>query len=170
MPAPYDVISPVGDMFLLVEGEKHGRIKGEAHDESHKDEIQVVRWSWGMQARPSLGGGGATGKATVNDLKVVKRVDSASTALMSALRTNESIKAVLSVRKAGEYHLEYLKITIEKGRLTGLTIEPADTKFGPELLEHLSFSFNKIEVQYVPQGKDGYARGGMTYQDQWGEA
>src|SRR5919204_3930169 len=80
-----------GDMFLLVKGAKTGLIKGESNDRKHKDEIEVLRWSWGMQARPSLGGGLATGKASVNDLKIVKRVDKASTALMSALRTNEVI-------------------------------------------------------------------------------
>jgi type VI secretion system secreted protein Hcp len=159
-----------GDMFLMVKGAKHGLIKGEAHDDSHKEEIEVLRWSWGMQARASLGGGLATGKAAVNDLKIVKRVDSASTALMQALRSNELIqKAVLTVRKAGASPLEYLKITIEEGRVTGLTIEPGDVRGSAELLENLSFSFNKITVDYVPQGKDGYAKGGMSYTDQWGD-
>jgi type VI secretion system secreted protein Hcp len=92
-----------GDMFLMIKGAKHGLIKGECQDDTHKGEIDVLSWSWGMQARPSLGGGGASGKASINELKVVKRVDSASTALMLALRTNESIqKAVLTLRKAGK--------------------------------------------------------------------
>ena len=86
---PVSLRGSVGDMFLMVKGAKHGLIKGEALDNAHKEEIEVMSWSWGMQARPSLGGGGASGKATVNDLKIVKKVDSASTALMSALRTNE---------------------------------------------------------------------------------
>jgi type VI secretion system secreted protein Hcp len=164
------VSAGVGDMFLMVKGAKHGLIKGEAHDDTHKEEIEVLSWSWGMQAKPSLGGGGASGKATVNDLRIVKRVDSASTALMSALRTNEVIqKAVLTLRKAGDNPLEYLKITIEQGRVTGVTVEAGDVSGSPELREHLSFSFNKISVDYVPQGKDGLAKGGMTYADQWGD-
>src|SRR5688572_10539928 len=137
---PVSLRGGVGDMFLMVKGAKHGVIKGEAHDDVHKEEIEVLRWSWGMQARPSLGGGGASGKATVNDLKIVKRVDSASTALMNALRTNEVIqKAVLTLRKAGENPLEYVKITIEQGRVTGLTIEAGDVSGGAEILENLSF-------------------------------
>ena len=35
-----------------------------------------------MQGKPSLGGGAATGKATIRELQIVKRVDKASTALM----------------------------------------------------------------------------------------
>jgi type VI secretion system secreted protein Hcp len=161
-------LNGAGDMFLMVKGAKHGVIKGEAHDDVHGEEIEVLRWSWGMQARPSLGGGAASGKAAVNDLKVVKRVDRASPALMSALRTNEPIqKAVLTLRKAGANPLEYLKISIEQGRVTSLTIEAGDTGGGEQLFEHLSLSFNKISVEYVPQGKDGQAQGSLLYEDQW---
>jgi type VI secretion system secreted protein Hcp len=159
-----------GDMFLMVKGAKGGLIKGETQDDVHKGEIDVLSWSWGMHARPSLGGGGATGKAAVHELKVVKKIDSASTALMVALRTNELIvKAVLTLRKAGKTPLEYLTITIEQGRVTSLTIEAGDKSGSPDLFEQVSFSFNKITVEYVPQGKDGQALGGMTYTDQWNE-
>jgi type VI secretion system secreted protein Hcp len=159
-----------GDMFLMVKGAKHGLIKGESQDSTHKGEIEVLSWSWGMQAKPSLGGGGASGKATINDLKIVKRLDSASTALMAALRTNEQIqKAVLTLRKAGKGQLEYLKITIEQGRITSVTVDAGDLSGSPEVVEKVSFSFNKIEVEYVPQGKDGQPQGGMTFVDQWND-
>ena len=157
-------------MFLMVKGAKHGLIKGESQDDQHKGEIDVVSWSWGMQGKATVGGGVATGKATINDLKIVKRVDSASTALMLALRTNEPIqKAVLTLRKAGKGQLEYLKITIEQGRVMSLTIDTIETGGSPEIYEKVSFSFNKIEVQYVPQGKDGLPQGGMTFTDQWSD-
>ncbi len=159
-----------GDMFLMVKGAKHGLIKGESQDDQHKGEIDVLSWSWGMQAKASLGGGTATGKATINDLRIVKRVDSASTALMLALRTNEPIqKAVLTLRKAGKSQVEYLKVTIEQGRVTALTVEGGDPSGSPDVLERVSFSFNKIEVEYVPQGKDGLPQGGMTFTDQWSD-
>jgi type VI secretion system secreted protein Hcp len=159
-----------GDMFLMVKGAKGGLIKGETLDSAHKGEIDVLSWSWGMHSRPALGGGAASGKAAVHELKIVKRVDSASTALMSALRSNEMIvKAVLTLRKAGRTQLEYLKITIEQGRVTSLTIEAGDRQGSPDLFENVSFSFNKISIEYIPQGKDGQALGGMLYSDQWSE-
>lgn len=160
-----------GDIFLSVKGARSGQIKGESQDSVHAKEIDVVSWSWGMQARPSLGGGVATGKAIINELKIVKRVDSASTPLMSALRSNEMIaKAVLTQRKAGKSALEFLKITIENGRVTGLTIEAGDKAGGPDLFENVSFSFNKITVEYVPQGKDGMGMGSMMFTDEFGDA
>jgi type VI secretion system secreted protein Hcp len=157
-------------MFLSVKGAKSGAIKGESQDTTHGNEIDVVSWSWGMQARASLGGGAASGKATIRELKIVKRIDSASTPLMSALRTNELItKAVLTVRKAGKSPLEYFKITIEQGRVTALTIDAGDRAASPDLFEDVSFSFNKITVEYVPQGKDGQGGGSMMFTDQWDE-
>jgi type VI secretion system secreted protein Hcp len=162
-------MSGVGDMFLLVKGAQHGLIKGEAQDDLHKSEIEVVSWSWGMQQRPTIGGV-ASGRATINDLRIVKRVDSASTALMQALRTNEPIqKAVLTLRKAGQNPVEYLKITIEQGRVTALTVDGGDASGGSDVVEKVSFSFNKIEVEYVPQGKDGRPQGGMLFTDQWSD-
>lgn len=156
-------------MFLMVKGAKSGLIKGESQDAAHAGEIAVVSWSWGMQARSSLGGDGARGKAVVHELKILKKVDSASTGLMAALRSNEMIaKAVLTLRKKAQ--LEFLKITIEGGRVTGLTIEGGDTGGGPDVVENVSFSFNKISVEYVPQGRDGQALGGMVYTDQFGES
>jgi type VI secretion system secreted protein Hcp len=168
---PFVAGAGTSDIFLSVKGAKSGVIKGESQDEAHAKEIDVVSWSWGMQAKPALGGGGATGKAIVHELKVVKRIDSASTPLMSALRSNEIItKAVLTQRKAGKTALEFLKITIEQGRVTALTIEAADQTGTPDLFEHLAFSFNKITVEYVPQGKDGQALGSMMYTDQFGDS
>ena len=161
-------LSGTGDMFLMVKGAKHGLIKGEAEDKDHNGEIEVLSWSWGMQGKSSLGGGVATGKATMRELKIIKHVDSASTALMQALRTNEPIqKAVLTLRKAGKTPLEYMKITIEQGRVMALDVDAGDTQGSATLSERVSFSFNKIAVEYTPQGKDGQPKGSMTFEDQW---
>ena len=163
-------VGGAADMFLMVKGARAGAIKGESQDDLHPGEIQVLRWSWGMQAAASLGGGAATGKSRIRELRVVKRIDSASTALMSALRTNEPIqKAVLVVRKAGKTPLEYLKITIEQGRVVSVVIDAGDGTGNTDVFEHVHFSFNKIAVEYVPQGPDGQPLGGTTFADQWGE-
>jgi type VI secretion system secreted protein Hcp len=155
-------------MFLSVKGAKHGQINGEAQDSQHKSEIEVLGWSWGMQGKPSLGGGGASGKATMRELRIIKRVDKASTALMSALRTNELIKeAVLTLRKTGKKPLEYLKITIQDGRVVALDIEAGDGSGSATVLEKVSFSFNKIGVVYTPQGPDGNPQGGTSFDDEW---
>jgi type VI secretion system secreted protein Hcp len=153
------------DMFLKVETAKQGVIKGESQDDKHAAEIEILNWSWGMLSKTALAGGGATGKTTINELNVSKRVDSSSTALMSAMRNNDLIKkAVLSVRKAGTKQFDYVKITIEKGRITKYNIDSGTNSPAPELLESVSFAFQKISVEYVPQGLDGQPRGGTMFE------
>ena len=166
-------VRPAGasDMFLTVKGAAHGVINGESIDDKHKGEIEVLSWSWGIQGKASLGGGGASGKATIREMKIVKKVDKASTALMGAVRTNELIKeAVLTVRKAGKTALEYLKIKMEQGRVMSIDIEAGDLAGGMDLVERITLSFNKIDVEYTSQGADGHPQGSTSFQDQWGES
>jgi type VI secretion system secreted protein Hcp len=150
-----------GDVFLKIETQTKGLVKGESHDEIHLEEIDVVSWSWGMRAHTDMSAGGKAPKADLDELDIRKRVDSASTALMAAVRNNEKIKtATLTVRKAGGTALEYFKIKIDDARITLLHLESTD-----ELpLERLTIAFKKINVEYVPQGQDGRARAGMSFE------
>lgn len=154
------------DIFLKVETTKQGPIKGESRDDKHRDEIDVAAWSWGMEAKTALGAAGPAPKATVNELVVTKRVDSASTALMSALRNNDEIKkAVLTCRKAGTVQHEALRITIQKGRITGLAVETGREEDATATLsERVTFAFKRINVEYIPQGDDGQPRGAMMFE------
>jgi type VI secretion system secreted protein Hcp len=121
-----------------------------------------------MQGRAALGGGAATGKATVRELRVTKRLDKASTALMKLLRYNEAIKeATLTIRKAGKSPLEYLTVKIENGRVMSLDIEAGDAANSPAIFEKVTFSFNKITIVYTPQAEDGTPLATSTYEDQW---
>src|SRR4051794_36802279 len=150
-----------GDMFLKVETARQGVIRGESRDSAHPNEIDIVSWSWGMRAETPMSAAGDATKATLEQLDVTKRVDSASTALMAATRNNDLIKkATLTVRKAGGDSLTYFKITIQEARITGLNVESNDD----ELLERVTLAFKKINVEYTPQGDDGRARGGMTFE------
>lgn len=151
-------------MFLKVDSARAGTIKGESMDQAHKDEIDIVAWSWGMRAHTEMAGAGAASKASLRELQLSKKVDSASTPLMAAMRNNEQIKsAVLTVRKAGKVPLEYFKISIENGRITSVDVETAADD-SPELVERLSLSFQRISVEYVPQGADGTPRGAMLFE------
>jgi len=58
---------------------KIGDIKGESVDSKHKDEIEVLSFSWGVTNPGSIspGGGGGAGKATFQDLTIVHNIDKA---------------------------------------------------------------------------------------------
>ena len=51
---------------------KLGDIKGESLDAKHKDEIEVLSFSWGMSNTASMttGSGAGAGKATFQDLSI----------------------------------------------------------------------------------------------------
>lgn len=143
------------DMFLDVEG-----VTGEAHDSKYAGKIDVIAWSWGMRAQTGAGSAGDSAKTTLNELEVRKRVDKASTALMSLMRNNAPIsKATLTVRKAGGNQLEYFSVKIEDGRITSYDVHSN----GPELMERLTIAFRKIIVQYTPQHHTGQGTGASTF-------
>jgi type VI secretion system secreted protein Hcp len=151
------------DFFLKVELAKQGPIKGEALDDKHKEEIELTGWGWGMESKTAIGSAGPAGRATVHELRCFKRVDRASPVIMTALRRNDPVKkATLVCRKAGKEQHEYLKITIEDGRVTSYNV---DTE-GPSPIEALAFSFKKIEVEYREQRADGLLGGSVVYTDE----
>ena len=138
-------------MFLKMHG-----VTGEASDTEHKGEIDVVSWSWGMQANTSLATGQATARSTISELQIVKRVDQSSPTLMNFLRTNKVVsQAQLVVRKAGKTPLEYFRIDLENVRVTSIKAESSSA----ELVEHVTLGFSKVKVSYTPQDSLG-ARGG----------
>ena len=142
-------------MFLKVEG-----VTGEAVDADHKGEIDVVSWSWAMDAPVSVTSGAATGMVSVGELHVVKRVDQSSPTLMRFLRNRKEVSsAQLIVRKAGTTPLEYFTIHLQNVLVNGLRAESHES----ELIEHLRLGFSKMKVSYTPQGTAG-ARGGGANQ------
>jgi type VI secretion system secreted protein Hcp len=70
----------------------------------------------------------------------------------------------LTVRKAGQNPLEYLKIVLEQARIVSFSTTGGSAEDGPEVRETVGLAFKKISVQYVPQGDDGQALGGTSFE------
>ena len=152
------------DMFLKVEGARQGQIKGEASDSAHVGEIEVNGWNWGMDGNATAFGAKAA-HTTLQELVVRKAVDSASTGLMSALRSNEVIKkAVLTVRKAGGVaSVPFLTVTVEKARIVSHRMTNA-VEGAPDLTEEVRIAFYKVQVEYRPQDESGAGKGVNTFE------
>lgn len=139
------------DQFLKLE-----KIKGESQDHKHKDEIDVLAWSWGLSQSGSThqGKGSGAGKVSIQDLTITKYVDSATHALMLACCNGKHIpEALLTVRKAGEEPLEYLKITMSDVIVSSVSTGGSGGE--DKLVETVSLNFGKVKVVYVPQKADG---------------
>lgn len=139
------------DMFLKCDG-----LKGEALDAKHKDEIDVLAWSWGSSnsGTAHMGGGGGAGKVNVQDLSVTKYIDKSSTDLMLACCNGKHFpEMTLTVRKAGEKPLEYVILKMTDCLITSLSTGGSGGE--DRLTENVSINFAKVEVQYTPQKLDG---------------
>jgi type VI secretion system secreted protein Hcp len=79
-----------------------GTIQGESQDDKHKDEIEVLSWSWGLSQSPTIvhGGRGGEGRASFQDFNFTHYVDKASPVLMTACATGEHIEdATITARR-----------------------------------------------------------------------
>jgi type VI secretion system secreted protein Hcp len=141
-------------------------IKGESLDAKHKDEIEVLSFSWGMAntvAPGSGGGGGGVGRATFQDLSFVHRIDRASPLLMKACATGAHIKeATLTNRKAGKTQHEYLVVKMNDIIITG--VAPSAIAGQPDTgSEMVTLTFAKVDLEYKTQKADGTLGGGVSF-------
>ena len=143
------------DMFLKLEG-----ISGESKDSTHKGEVDVLAWSWGMSnsGTAHAGGGSGAGKVNVQDLSFTKWVDLATAPLMLAAANGKHIsKATLVVRKAGETPREYLTIVMTEVLVSSVSTGGSGGE--DRLTENVSLNFAKVEVKYKDQSAAGKAAG-----------
>jgi type VI secretion system secreted protein Hcp len=153
------------DMFLKATGQRTGEIAGESNDKRFTGQIDIVDWSWGMTS-PTAIGGARTGRVQLAPLKLVKRVDKASTALMSVMKTNELLTtAKLSVRKSGgSAPLPYLVMTLSQARITSYSVQSDVGSDGaPTLTEHIELSYRQVEVEYTVQSETGANLGASAF-------
>ena len=140
---------------------KLGDIKGESLDDKHKDEIEVLSWSWGVTNPVSLAGSGASqGRAHFHDLSFTHKIDKASPLLMQACASGVHLKeATITHRKAGKGQQEFLVIKMNDVLITAM--EDADSDAAST--EMVSLAFAKIEVEYRPQKADGALDAGIHF-------
>jgi len=146
------------DIFLKLDG-----IEGESPDATHKSEIEVLSWSWGVTQESNMhaGSGGGAGKATVHDLVFEHFVDRASPNLIKYCLIGKPIdEAKLTVRKAGGNPLEYLIITMTDVIVS--RVNPAGDSAEERIREKVGLSFSKVKHEYVVQNAQGGSAGVIT--------
>jgi type VI secretion system secreted protein Hcp len=141
-----------------------GAIKGESRDARHKDEIDLLSWSWGVSQSGTAGqgGGGGAGKASFDGFNFTHHVDKASPLLMKACATGEHIKdATITVRKAGQGQQEYLVIKMTDVLVT--RVSTSASAEGDDTVEGVVLTFAKVDLEYKPQRPDGSLDVGLHF-------
>jgi type VI secretion system secreted protein Hcp len=142
---------------------KIGDIKGESLDAKHKDEIEVLSFSWGVTNTASAGpgGGAGAGKATFQDLSIVHNIDKASPKLLEACATGAHLKdATITHRKSGKGQHEYLIFKMNDVIITGVIHGGAAGQPAPETV---SLAFAKVDLEYRPPRPDGTVDAGIHF-------
>jgi len=137
------------DYFLKLDG-----IEGESQDDKQKSWIQLQSFSWGASQVTSVAGtgGSGAGKADLSDFSIMKFLDKASTPIFKALVKGTHIKTgnVVAVKSGGDGK-PFLKIDFEELFVTSQQFSAASEI--PS--ESVSFSYNKIKVEYSMQNEQG---------------
>jgi type VI secretion system secreted protein Hcp len=142
---------------------KIGDIKGESKDDKHKDEIEVLSFSWGVTntGGTAPGGGGGAGKATFQDLTIVHNIDRASPLLVKACATGQHLKdATITHRKAGKGQPDYLIVKMNDVIITAVSHGGSSSQLPSE---SVSLAFAKIDFEYKPQKADGSLEAGIHF-------
>lgn len=142
---------------------KLGDIKGESLDDKHKDEIEVLSFSWGVNSlNASIGPGGGGGKPAFQNLSITHRIDKASPLLLRACATGMRLKeATITHRKAGKGQQEFLIIKMNDVLITG--VSHGGSTGGDNTAETVSLTFAKVDLEYRPQKEDGSMDPGVNF-------
>jgi type VI secretion system secreted protein Hcp len=141
---------------------KVGSIKGESKDAAHRDEIEVLSWSWGVSQTPmfSFGTGGGVGKAEFQPFVFTHRIDKASPLLMKACATGQHIpSATIVMRKAGKNKQEFLVIKLTDVFVSSVSLGASDDATS----ESVELRFGKVDYEYRAQKPNGTMEPGIHF-------
>jgi type VI secretion system secreted protein Hcp len=130
---------------------KFDGVEGESTNKDHKGEIEVLTWSWGLDAPVPAGTGAASGKAKAAEFRFVHNYDKASPLLARAGASGRVFKQVLlTARKSGEGQKDFLKVTMKEVFVTSVQLSGAEP-----LSESVALSPRFISYDYAPTDAKG---------------
>jgi type VI secretion system secreted protein Hcp len=131
------------DAFLKIDG-----IEGDSNDSKHKNEIDVISWSFGDSqpaAAASAGGARGAGRVSMQDFKFTMRAGKASPVLFGAVASGKHMnKAVLTIYKMGKERQVASKITL--GDVVVSSFISLGSRSADVPAEEIMLNFSKIEV------------------------
>lgn len=142
---------------------KFNGIDGESQDFTHKGEIEILNWDWSVSQTLNMhsGSGGGTGKCTFDNLHFEHYIDKSSLNLLQFCLTGKYIpEALMTIRKAGCSHLEFLRLTLQDILITGVHPVYYNTMRVPR--EAVSLTFSRVAMDYILQNAVGNAAGTIS--------
>jgi type VI secretion system secreted protein Hcp len=156
-----NVANAANDIFVKI-----GDIKGESVDAKHKNEIEVLSWSWGVigafrnsakQPQQPVGPGQP---ACAQDISIVKFVDSASPLLFAKAVTGATIPTATFALRKSEASQDFLVITLSDLIVT--SVSQGGSQGGDLPTESLTFGFSSGTIAVKQQTIEGAAGESIT--------
>lgn len=132
------------DIFLKLEG-----INGESRNDIHKDEIDVLAWSWAIGADVQISAAGLNASApAIYPISITKYTDVASPKLMEQTLSGKLIPtAILYVNSTdGSKNTDYVEMSLTNVFIT--EVSTAVTTGSERLTENVSLAFETICFKY----------------------
>ena len=149
------------DLFLKIP-----EIPGECQKDGHKNEIDIMSFTFGAHQTGSFqkgGTGGGAGKAEFQDVSILKEVDKASPKLFQACAAGTHFPSItVTSQKAGDKPLLYY--SIELGDVIVSSLTNSGSSGGDAITEAITLNVAKITFKYTEQ----LASGGAGAQSQAG--
>lgn len=140
--------------YLIIEGRP-------GPSTSKADAIDILSFSFGASQTSVIGAGSSggearAGRASVNDVSIMKVVDKVSPLLFDDCVTGNFLKNVDIIydKPMGDDQQDYYKIHMEDVLIT--SIQHSGSSENP--MESISFAFSKIKVSYNPE-EEGALKG-----------
>lgn len=151
------------DMFLKIDG-----IEGESVDKAHRNEIDVLAWSFGgsQSGDTQTGARRGAGKTDIQDLSITKWIDSATPKLMETMVSGRHYEnATLTLRRAGARgnQAEYFVMIMEDVIVTSVSM--AGSGGEDRMTEDITLKFARFHISYRPTKADGSA--GVAVEVKW---
>lgn len=136
-------------------------VKGSSTLDGHKDEIECLSWSFGVEQPTSNAKTGTertSARPIFSDIIITKESDVSSTELFRLCSTGKEIeKVVLTIdRHADEENKPLIVVTLDMVILSNYSIT-CDANSRP--IETVSLNYAKIKMEYNHQGVDGKIAG-----------
>jgi type VI secretion system secreted protein Hcp len=135
-------------MFLKLDG-----IAGESTNKGHKDEIEVLSFSWGVSNSSEIAAQGRRrGRSTPSDITFVMRSNKATPLLFKACATGRHLKQGLFViEKAGEQPFAFYKVTLTDVLVSSFQASGSEQ----DVTDAFSLAFRTLKIEETEQTPKG---------------
>lgn len=150
------------DVFMKIDG-----IPGESTDDKHKDWVEVVSFSHGMEqpasATASSAGGATAERVNHGTFNVMHLLDKASPKLAEACCTGRHMKeVVIEACRAGGDKQKYLEIRLEQVVVAKVELKGSASSEQGFPTEELRLNYGKIKWTYTQQKRADGQGGGQV--------